>query len=148
MTTKDTLIKKLKDKEAHIAILGLGYVGLPLAVVFGKAGYNVTGIDPDTRKVDSLNKGVSYIPDVETEVVAALVKSGNLTATTDFSVLKEYAMRSASVSRRHCARPVTRTCRSSCLRPMNWRNISTRIWSSCWNQPPIRARRAKSCSRC
>ena len=89
MTIKDTLIKKLKDKEAHIAVLGLGYVGLPLAVVFGEAGYNVTGIDPDARKVDLLNKGISYIPDVKTEIVAALVESGNLTATTDFSMLKE-----------------------------------------------------------
>jgi len=89
MTIKDTLIKKLKDKEAHIAVLGLGYVGLPLAVVFGEAGYNVTGIDPDARKVDSINKGVSYIPDVKTETVAALVESGNLTATTDFSMLKK-----------------------------------------------------------
>ena len=65
MTTKDTLIKNLKDKKARIAILGLGYVGLPLAVVFGEAGFNVTGIDPDVRKVDSLNKGISYIPDVK-----------------------------------------------------------------------------------
>lgn len=89
MTTKDTLIKSLKDKQARIAILGLGYVGLPLAVVFGEAGFNVTGIDPDARKVDSINKGVSYIPDVETEVVDALVKSGNLTATTGFSALKD-----------------------------------------------------------
>jgi len=89
MTTKDTLIEKLKEKRAHIAVLGLGYVGLPLAVVFGDAGFNVTGIDPDARKVDSINTGISYIPDVNTEVVAALVNSGNLTATTDFSVLKE-----------------------------------------------------------
>ncbi len=89
MTSKDTLIKKLKDNQARIAILGLGYVGLPLAVVFGEAGFTVTGIDPDARKVDALNKGVSYIPDVETEVVDALVKSGNLTATTDFSALKD-----------------------------------------------------------
>jgi len=88
MTNKETLIKNLKDKKARIAILGLGYVGLPLAVVFGEAGFNVTGIDPDARKVDSLNKGISYIPDVETDVVEALVKSGNLTATIDFSVLK------------------------------------------------------------
>jgi UDP-N-acetyl-D-glucosamine dehydrogenase len=85
----ETLIEKLHGKEARVAILGLGYVGLPLAVVFGEAGFNVTGIDPDARKVDSLNKGVSYIPDVETDAIAALVKSGNLTATTDFSVLKD-----------------------------------------------------------
>lgn len=89
MTDKDSLIKDLKDKKARVAVLGLGYVGLPLAVVFGEAGFNVTGIDPDARKVDSLKEGVSYIPDVKTEAVAALVESGKLNATTDFSVLKE-----------------------------------------------------------
>jgi UDP-N-acetyl-D-glucosamine dehydrogenase len=89
MSIKETLIKKLKAKEASIAILGLGYVGLPLAVVFGEAGFRVTGVDPDSRKVDSLKKGVSYIPDVKTKAIEKLVKSGNLTATTDFSVLKQ-----------------------------------------------------------
>jgi len=89
MSTKETLIKKLKDKEARIGILGLGYVGLPLAVVFAEAGFHVTGIDPDSRKVDSLAKGISYIPDVKTSAVEKLVKSGRLTATTDFSVLQE-----------------------------------------------------------
>ncbi len=89
MTIKETLIKKLQDKTAKIAILGLGYVGLPLAVVFGEAGFHVTGVDPDSRKVDSLNKGVSYIPDVKTEAIEKLVKSGHLTATADFSVLRE-----------------------------------------------------------
>ena len=64
-------------------------MGLPLAVVFGEAGFHVTGVDPDKRKIDSLQKGKSYIPDVKTEAVAKLVKSGHLTATTDFSVLKE-----------------------------------------------------------
>jgi len=88
MSTKATLIKKLQDKTAKIAILGLGYVGLPLAVVFGEAGFKVTGVDPDARKIDSLNKGVSYIPDVKTEAIEKLVKSGHLTATTDFAVLK------------------------------------------------------------
>ncbi len=78
----------MKDKSATIAILGLGYVGLPLAVVFGEAGFNVTGVDPDKRKVDALKEGRSYIPDVPTEAVAKLVKSGKLVATTDFSVLK------------------------------------------------------------
>src|SRR5215207_2339440 len=89
MTTKETLIKDLKTKKAQIGILGLGYVGLPLAVVFAEAGFHVTGIDPDARKVDCLHQGVSYIPDVKTETVEKLVKSGHLTATTDFSVLKE-----------------------------------------------------------
>ena len=89
MTNKDSLIKDLKEKKARVAVLGLGYVGLPLAVVFGEAGFNVTGIDPDTRKVDLLTKGLSYIPDVKSEAVAALVESGKLDATTDFSVLEE-----------------------------------------------------------
>jgi len=89
MSTKELLIKKLKDKVANIGILGLGYVGLPLAVVFAESGFNVTGIDPDSRKVDSLAKGISYIPDVKTTAVEKLVKSGHLTATTDFSALKD-----------------------------------------------------------
>ena len=89
MSTKETLIKKMNDKTARIAILGLGYVGLPLAVVFAEAGFTVTGIDPDVRKSDSVKKGVSYIPDISTERLAPLVKSGHLTASTDFSVLKD-----------------------------------------------------------
>jgi UDP-N-acetyl-D-glucosamine dehydrogenase len=89
MTTKEILVKKLKDKTAKVAILGLGYVGLPLAVVFGEAGFHVTGVDPDKRKIDALSEGKSYIPDVKTETVEKLVESGYFTATTDFSVLKE-----------------------------------------------------------
>jgi len=89
MSTKETLIKKLKEKEARVAILGLGYVGLPLAIVFAEAGFHVTGIDPDSRKVDSLKKSISYIPDVKTADVEKFVKSGHLMATTDFSVLKD-----------------------------------------------------------
>jgi UDP-N-acetyl-D-glucosamine dehydrogenase len=64
-------------------------VGLPLAVVFAEAGFHVTGIDPDARKVDCLNSGASYIPDVKTEVVEKLVRSGHLNGTTDFSALKD-----------------------------------------------------------
>ncbi len=89
MTIKDELIKKLQEKTANIAILGMGYVGLPLAVVFAEKGFTVTGIDPDGRKIDALNKGESYIPDVPTETVARLVKSGHLKASTDFSLLKD-----------------------------------------------------------
>jgi UDP-N-acetyl-D-glucosamine dehydrogenase len=89
MSIKETLIKNLQEKKARVAVLGLGYVGLPLAVVFAEAGFHVTGIDPDSRKVDCLNQGVSYIPDVKTKAVEKLVKSGHLAATTDFSVLKD-----------------------------------------------------------
>jgi UDP-N-acetyl-D-glucosamine dehydrogenase len=88
MSVKEHLIKKLKDKKVNVAILGLGYVGLPLAAVFCEAGFKVTGVDPDKRKVDALTRGESYIPDVKTELIAKLVKSGMLTATTDFSVLQ------------------------------------------------------------
>ena len=86
---KAQLIEKLEKKEARMAVLGLGYVGLPLAVVFAEAGFDVIGIDPDASKIDALNKGESYIPDVATEIVAKLVKSGKLKATTDFSALKD-----------------------------------------------------------
>jgi UDP-N-acetyl-D-glucosamine dehydrogenase len=89
MSTKETLIEDLKTKQARVGILGMGYVGLPLAVVFAEAGFHVTGIDTDPRKVDCLNKGISYIPDVKTEALESLVQSGRLIATTDFSVLKE-----------------------------------------------------------
>lgn len=89
MSVKEALMQKLGDKKAQVAILGMGYVGLPLAVVFAEAGFTVTGIDPDKRKIDLLNKGESYIPDVPTETVARLLESGRLKATTDFSVLKE-----------------------------------------------------------
>ena len=89
MSVKEDLIKKLKNKDARIAILGLGYVGLPLAAVFAEAGFRVTGIDPDSRKVDSLKNGISYIPDVKTEAITKLVQSGHLTATVDFSVLRD-----------------------------------------------------------
>jgi UDP-N-acetyl-D-glucosamine dehydrogenase len=89
MTIKETLIKKLQDKSAKIGILGMGYVGMPLAVVFAEAGFNVLGIDPDQRKVDTFNKDISYIQDVPTKTVARLRQSGHLNMTADFSALKD-----------------------------------------------------------
>lgn len=89
MSTKETLTKKLKDKSAKIGILGMGYVGMPLAVVFAEAGFKVLGIDPDQRKVNSFNQDVSYIQDVPTEKIVRLKKSGQLKMTTDFVLLKE-----------------------------------------------------------
>lgn len=89
MTFKETLIQNLHAKKSKVSILGLGYVGLPLAVVFAEAGFYVTGIDPDARKIELLHQGTSYIPDVKTGTVEKLVKSGHLKATTDFSVLAE-----------------------------------------------------------
>src|SRR5574341_510205 len=89
MTIKDILIKKFHDKSARIGVLGMGYVGMPLAVVFAEAGFNVLGIDPDGRKVDTFNKSISYIQDVPTETVARLHKAGKLNMTADFAALKE-----------------------------------------------------------
>lgn len=89
MTVKDQLLEKIRNKTARVGILGLGYVGLPLAVVFAEAGFRVTGIDPDAHKADSINKGLSYIPDVPAKTVSKLIQSGALKATTDFSALKE-----------------------------------------------------------
>jgi UDP-N-acetyl-D-glucosamine dehydrogenase len=86
---KEQLLKKLIDRTAVVAVVGLGYVGLPLVVVFGNAGFKVIGIDTDQRKVDQLNKGISYIQDVPTADVKRLVDAGLLTATTDFSALRD-----------------------------------------------------------
>lgn len=83
------LIKKLKEKNAHIAVLGLGYVGLPLAVVFAESGFKVTGIDPIEAKVQQIKAGKSYILDIRDEQIKKLVDSGNLNATSDFSVLAD-----------------------------------------------------------
>jgi UDP-N-acetyl-D-glucosamine dehydrogenase len=89
MSSIEELTAKLKDKSARVAILGMGYVGLPLAAVFAEAGFKVTGIDPDRRKIESLKKGISYIPDVPTEQVARFTESGHLKASADFAALKD-----------------------------------------------------------
>ncbi|TES89654.1 MAG: nucleotide sugar dehydrogenase, partial [Anaerolineales bacterium] len=86
---KKNLLEKFKQRTAKVAVIGQGYVGLPLAVVFAEAGFNVIGIDIDARKVDAINRGESYIGDVPTELVARLVKAGKFTATTDLSVLRD-----------------------------------------------------------
>jgi UDP-N-acetyl-D-glucosamine dehydrogenase len=88
-TNQEILQEKIRDRSAKIVILGLGYVGLPLATIFAEAGFNVIGVDPDSRKVDILRRGESYIQDVPTNTLAPLIQSGKLLATTDFSVLAE-----------------------------------------------------------
>ncbi|HMN59768.1 MAG TPA: nucleotide sugar dehydrogenase [Anaerolinea sp.] len=83
---KAELVEKLQNKTAVMAVLGLGYVGLPLAVVFAEAGFTVIGVDPVQDKVERVNRGESYVLDVPTEALARLVKAGKLSATTDFGV--------------------------------------------------------------
>ena len=86
---KDALLTQLRNKSARVAILGLGYVGLPLAVVFAEAGYKVIGIDPDRRKVDAVARGESHIQDISSGQIARLVSEGKLKATVDFAALKD-----------------------------------------------------------
>jgi UDP-N-acetyl-D-glucosamine dehydrogenase len=87
-STFQSLCDKIRTKTAQVGIVGLGYVGLPLAVEFAKAGFHVTGIDLSAGKVDKVNKGVSYIQDVPTAELAELVQKGMLKATSDFSVVQ------------------------------------------------------------
>jgi UDP-N-acetyl-D-glucosamine dehydrogenase len=82
-----TLQRKIETNCIRAGVIGLGYVGLPLAVEFAKAGYEVIGLDIDESKVETINRGQSYIPDVADADVAALTASGRLSATTDFSAI-------------------------------------------------------------
>ena len=88
-STLDALKARISSGEARVGILGLGYVGLPLAGEFGAAGLNVTGFDLSEGKVSSLNRGESYIQDVETARLKDLVDRGRLKATTDFTKIRE-----------------------------------------------------------
>jgi UDP-N-acetyl-D-glucosamine dehydrogenase len=83
------LQSKITSHSARVGIVGLGYVGLPLAVEFAQAGFRVTGIDVQQSKVDQLNAGESYIQDIPTEVLRPLVEAGRLEATTEFSVVRD-----------------------------------------------------------
>ncbi len=85
----DTLRDRISTKKARVGVLGLGYVGLPLAVEFARAGFEVVGIDVQQTKVDEFNSGHSYIKDVKDDVFTPLVKSGKLRASSDFSVIRD-----------------------------------------------------------
>ena len=81
------LLAKISSKQAHVVVIGIGYVGLPLVAEFARAGFRVTGLDNDPEKVRLLNAGESYIADVPTSDLAPHVKSGRLDATTDRAIL-------------------------------------------------------------
>ena len=80
----DTLAQRLADRSAKAGIIGLGYVGLPLARAAAKAGFTTIGFDIDAAKVDLLNAGKSYIDAVSSEDLLAHVNSGQFTASSDF----------------------------------------------------------------
>lgn len=86
---KNQLLEKISSRSLRVAIIGLGYVGLPLAVTFAEAGFQVTGIDVDQKKVDLANEGQSYISDIESEELQRLVTAGTLKFTTNFGALDE-----------------------------------------------------------
>jgi len=83
----EQLETKIRERRARVGIIGLGYVGLPLAVEFARAGFSVTGIDVDQAKADQINAGRSYVQDVPSAELTPLAAGGRLRATTDFSVI-------------------------------------------------------------
>lgn len=85
---KTELLEKIQRRAVRLGVVGLGYVGLPLAVEFAQAGLEVVGIDLDPRKVEAITRGQSYIPDIPSATVAALVQAGRLSATSDYAVLR------------------------------------------------------------
>ncbi|MEE3196202.1 MAG: nucleotide sugar dehydrogenase [Candidatus Neomarinimicrobiota bacterium] len=82
-----SLYNKINNKEANIGVIGLGYVGLPLAIEFAKAGFNVSGIDVDDKKIAAINKGNNYISDIDDSLLMDLVKKGKLKATKNTSII-------------------------------------------------------------
>ena len=85
-SAKSELLQKISDHSAVVAVFGLGYVGLPLAVTFAEAGFKVIGIEPMADKVARICRGESYVMDIPSERLARLVQSGMLSASSDFSV--------------------------------------------------------------
>lgn len=86
---KSDLLRRIKERKISIGVIGLGYVGLPLAVEKSKAGFKTIGFDVQQKKVDMVNQGINYIGDVVQEDLAALAKSGMLRATSDFSFVRD-----------------------------------------------------------
>ena len=84
----DMLERKIRDRSANLGVIGLGYAGLPLAVEMARQGFRVTGIDIDGRRVESINSGISYIPDVAEKNLFDLVTQGQFRATQSFSAVE------------------------------------------------------------
>jgi UDP-N-acetyl-D-glucosamine dehydrogenase len=86
-TVAETLAARIRSRQAHVGIVGLGYVGLPLAVEFARAGFPVTGIDLNEQKVARVNCGDSYVGDIPSATLAPLIEAGNFRASSDFDEL-------------------------------------------------------------
>ena len=84
-----SLLEKIRSHSAVVGVVGLGYVGLPLAVLQAKTGYRVYGVDEMAEKVERVNRSENYISDVDDDELRRVVSDQRLTATTDFSKLRE-----------------------------------------------------------
>ena len=89
MSQKDKLLERITDRTARVGVIGLGYVGLPLALLFEEAGFPVTGFDVDPAKPEALHRGESYIRHIGAEKVSQAFARGRVVATTDFDLLGE-----------------------------------------------------------
>src|SRR5437868_15297564 len=87
---KDEIINLIKDRRACVGVIGLGYVGLPLATEFAGKGLSVVGFEVDEKKVAEINAGRSYIGDVVSDLVRDSVETGRLRASTDLHLLQEF----------------------------------------------------------
>src|SRR6185503_1533663 len=86
---KNEITDLIKDKRARIGVVGLGYVGLPLATEFARNGFKVTGFEVDEGKASQINAGETYIGDIDPSLIKECVASGRLRATTNFDDLQE-----------------------------------------------------------
>src|SRR3989475_5517070 len=86
--SESRLADRIRNGSARVTVIGQGYVGLPLAVEFARAGFNTTGLDTDLDRVIALNAGQSYTPDVDSELLKAVIEAGRYQVTSDFSALE------------------------------------------------------------
>ena len=89
LSTKNQLLRSIDQRRISVAVVGLGYVGLPLATVLADSGYRVIGIDVNESKVRMINRGLSYVEDITDEKLSSLVDSGHLRAVTDFAAVDD-----------------------------------------------------------
>ncbi len=89
METKELLLRNISSRQAKIGVVGLGYVGLPLAVAFAQAGFSIIGVDVDQSKIDALRQGQSYIADVSAADIAPLIANGRFQPTTEYNRLAD-----------------------------------------------------------
>jgi UDP-N-acetyl-D-glucosamine dehydrogenase len=137
MERKKQLLQKIENRQAKIGVVGLGYVGLPLAVAFAQAGFTVIGVDVSQEKVASLQAGQSYIDDVPAAEIAPLLANGRFQPTTDYHQLASTDAISICVPTplRKTKDPdiayiINAKILPAWARPASW-------W--CWNPPPTPA---------